>query len=335
MRVLYSAILAVHTLQPVRQLTYMQNLGFILLFCFLAPFGFLPLRWSQAIGSMLGWLLIRCNGKRSHIARCNIRQAFPELSPEEQEALLNQTAKEAGKWFIESSYVWFRNPNYLINKVSVRNPEILDEAYKEERGVVVILPHLGNWELLNFYVPQHYQFGAMYKPVKSPLFEKVIFNARTRVGSDMFATDGPGVRKALKALKKNYVIAILSDHLPSRQAGVYAPFFGRPALTGKLTHSLAKANQSEVLLASVLRKPKGAGFEIVFQKVTGVTEASNNDRDKAATALNKAIEESILLAPAQYQWVYRRYAHPPRDVEDLYQDKYSGAYKEPNQQNKS
>ena len=73
-------------------------------------------------------------------------------------------------------------------------------------------------------------------------------------------------------------------------------------------------------------------FEIVFQKVSGVAETNNNDRSEAATALNKAIEESILLAPAQYQWVYRRYAHPPKGVEDLYQDKYSGAYKDPKQQ---
>ena len=303
----------------------MQNLGFILLFCVFAPFGFLPLRWSQAIGSYLGVLLLRCNHKRSHIARCNLQAAFPELDESQREALLHQTAKEAGKWFMESSYVWFKNPNYLASKVSVRNPEILAQAHSQGRGVVIILPHLGNWELLNFYVPQNYPFGAMYKPVKSPLFEKLIFNARSRVGSAMFATDSQGVRKALKALKENYVVAILSDHLPSRQAGLYAPFFGRPALTGKLTHSLAKTNQSEVLLASVLRKPEGNGFEIIFQHIDGM---HTNDRTAAATTLNAAIEAGIRLAPEQYQWVYRRFAHPPKGTKDLYNDKYSGTYKE-------
>lgn len=283
--------------------------------CLLAPFGFLPLRWSQAIGSYLGLILISYNKKRAHIARCNIRLCFPEKTHKEREELLKLTAKETGKWFMESSYVWFRNPQYLAQKVSVTNPELLAHCYEQGRGVVIILPHLGNWELLNFYIPQHYPFGAMYKPVTSPLFEKVIFNGRSRVGSSLFATEPSGIRKALKALKKNHIVAILPDHLPSQKAAVYAPFFNYPALTGKLTHALVKSNQSELLLASVLRKPKGQGFEITFYEVEGI---HTNNAITSATALNKAIEKSILLAPEQYQWVYRRFAHPPEGVRDIY-----------------
>jgi len=293
----------------------MQNIVFSLMSVLLLPFGFLPLQWSQAIGSYLGALMIRYNKKRAHIARCNLQQCFPEKTHAEREVLLQRTAAESGKWFMESCYVWFRDPQYLINKVTVNNPEVLQTAYEKKRGVVIILPHLGNWELLNFYVPQNYPFGAMYKPVKSPIFENIIFKSRSRVGSSMFATDAHGVRKALKFLKKNGVIAILSDHLPSRKAAVYAPFFNYPVLTGKLTHSLVKSNQSEILLASVLRKPKGFGFDITFHPVEGIDTAST---EEAATLLNQSIEKSILLAPEQYQWVYRRFAHPPEGVEDIY-----------------
>ncbi len=296
----------------------LPNLSFIILFCLLFPLSLLPLHWSQALGKKLGVFLIKKNKKRAHIARCNIKTAFPEMTINEQEELLVKTAEESGKWLAESVYVWFRNPNYLVNKVSVSNPELLAAAHKKGRGVVVILPHFGNWELLNFYVPQNYPFGAMYKPVKSPLFEKIIFRARSRVGSSMFPTDSRGVRQALKALRKNHVVAILSDHLPSHQAAVYAPFFKQPVLTGKLTQALANSNNSPVLLANILRKPKGLGFEITFNEVNGI---HNNDPLHAATALNEAIEKSILVAPEQYQWVYRRFAHPPEGAKDVYRIK--------------
>ena len=294
----------------------MQNFRFILIFCLLAPFGFLPLRWSQRIGQSLGLILIRYNKKRAHIARCNIRTAFPHMSHEEQEQLLKETAVESGKWFMESAYVWFRKPEYLCRKVTVTNPRLLDEAYKKQRGVVIVLPHLGNWELLNFYVPQHYPFGAMYKPVKSELFEKIIFNSRSRVGSSLFPTNPSGVRKALKALKNNTIVAILSDHLPSHEASVYAPFFNQPALTGKLTQRLVQSNHSEILLSTVLRKQNGEGFEITFYPVDG---ANVDDAILSATALNKSIEAAIIKAPSQYQWVYRRFAHPPEGTKDIYQ----------------
>ncbi len=293
----------------------MQNIRFILTTCLLAPFGFIPLRWSQAIGGKLGLFLMKYNYKRAHIARCNLKACFPDKTDTEREELLRLNAIETGKWFMESAHVWFRHPKHLIQKVSVKNPEVLERAHQQKRGVVIVLPHMGNWELLNFYIPQHYAFAAMYKPIKSAWFEQLTFRSRSRLGTQMFPTNSKGVRQALKSMRNNNVLAILSDHLPSREAGVYAPFFGNPALTGKLTQSLVNSNQSEALLASVLRKPKGQGFEIIFQKIEGI---HTKDNIEAATALNQAIEKSILLCPEQYQWVYRRFGNPPEGVKNIY-----------------
>lgn len=295
----------------------MRRIQLLLIQCLMTPLAFLPLRWSQAMGAYLGIALIKYNKKRAHIALANIRTCFPDKTSAEHQALLRMTAMESGKWLMESAYIWFRHPRYLINKVSVTNPELLENAYQKGRGVVIVLPHQGNWELLNFFVPQRYPFGAMYRPSNSPLLESIILKGRLRLGGDMFGANSQGVRRALKALKKNSVLAILSDHLPSEEAGVYAPFFGRPALTGKLTHSLIKRNTSEVLLASVLRKKQGQGFEIQFQSISGM---DTDDTIAAAIALNQAIEKSILLAPEQYQWVYRRFAKPPADLESIYND---------------
>ena len=293
----------------------MQSLKFLIITSLIAPFGLLPLRWSQAIGSRLGLLLITYNRKRAHISRCNLRVCFPEKSEAEREELLIQNAKETGKWFLESAYVWFGNPDYLSKRVTVKNPQLLEAAHQKNRGVVIVLPHLGNWELVNFYIPKHYPFAAMYKPMKSSWFEKVIFKSRTRLGSKMFTTNIRGVRQALKAMRNNQVLAVLADHLPTKEAGVYAPFFGQPALTGKLTQALANSNQSEVLLAVAVRKPSGQGFEIVFEKIEGMP---TEDHVAFATALNRAVEKSILLAPEQYQWVYRRFANPPEGTPNIY-----------------
>jgi KDO2-lipid IV(A) lauroyltransferase len=295
----------------------MPSIRLLLIKCLITPFAFLPLKWNQFIGSYLGLLLIKHNKKRAHIALANIHACFPNKTIKEQETLLKMTAMEAGKWFMESPYIWFRHPSYLASKVTISNPELLAQAHQKGRGVILVLPHQGNWELLNFYVPQHYPFGAMYRPSNSPLLERIIFNGRSRLGGLMFAANTRGVRQALKALKKNTVVAILSDHLPSEEAGVHAPFFGHPALTGKLTHSLVRHNSSEILLASVIRQPQGEGFTIHFNEIKGM---DTDNSVEAATAMNQAIESSILLAPEQYQWVYRRFAKPPIGVKSIYTD---------------
>ena len=293
----------------------MKNLKLLVMTALATPFGLLPLRWSQIIGSHLGKLALRINKKRKHIITCNLRACFPDKSPNEQKKLLQNTAEEAGKWLMESAYVWFRAEKYLISKVIVKNPEVLKTAFDKERGVIIILPHLGNWEVLNFYVPQNYPFGAMYKPIKSTLIENMVLKGRSKAGSSMFSADASGARRAFKHLKKGGVLAILPDHLPSKKAGVYAPFFGINTYTGKLTHSLAKYNNSEVVLATVLRKPHGEGFEIEFHFVNGM---NTDDEIAAATAMNLAIEKGIRLAPEQYQWAYRRFSRQPKGTKNIY-----------------
>ncbi len=276
----------------------------------------IPLKRSQQIGSTLGRCLMKFNKKRVHIVKCNLKACFPNQTDKEREKLTNKIAEETGKWIMESAHVWFGKEKDLIRHLKVKNPDLLRKAYNKQNGVVIILPHLGNWEMINFYLPQNYPSASMYKPLSSNTMEKIVLGSRTQAGAEMFAADSRGVRQALKHLKKGKVLIVLSDHLPSREAGVYAPFFGNPALTGKLTHTLVKFNQSEAIMASVLRQPNGEGFELEFHPITGMQDTNNPV--EAATYLNKSIEEAILIAPEQYQWVYTRFDKQPKGSSNIY-----------------
>lgn len=293
----------------------LNNIGHLLLVLLLSLLGLLPLRWAQGVGGTIGWLIYRLGKKRTHIARCNVQLCFPAMPALQQEALVEQSFREAGKWFSEVGVAWLWSSGRVNRSVSVRGQALFDEALAQGRGVVLVLPHLGNWELLNAWVASRTPFAALYKPMDSSWLEHFVMWRRSRQDTVMAAVSSAGVRQVMKCLKKGYVTAVLSDHLPSTKAGVFAPFFGHPALTGKLTAALARANHSVVLSAAVLRKPHGAGFELVFQAVEGL---DNADDVQAATALNRAIEECIALAPAQYQWMYKRFSKRPDGLPDIY-----------------
>ncbi|TNF34682.1 MAG: lauroyl acyltransferase [Gammaproteobacteria bacterium] len=294
---------------------FLNNMSHLLLASALSVLALLPLRWAQAIGSGIGCLIYRLGRKRVHIARCNLQVCYPSLSDAEREAWVEQSFREAGKWFAEFGLAWVWPASWVNRKIRVHNQHLFDEALAQGRGVVLILPHLGNWELLNSWVSNRAPFAALYKPLESDWFERFVMWRRSRQDTVMAPVSSGGVRTIMKCLKQGYVTAVLSDHLPSTKAGVFAPFFGRPALTGKLTGALARANHSVVLSATVVRKPKGEGFELVFQPVDGLHDA---DEHKAAEALNRAIEQCIALAPQQYQWMYKRFSKRPEGVADIY-----------------
>jgi len=281
------------------------------------PFTILPLSWAQAIGNFIGKKVLILNKKRLKIVQTNLLACFPKHTKTQINDLTIKVASESGKWMMESAGTWFGNPEKLKLRITDKNRELMDAAFKKQKGVVVVLPHFGNWEMANFCLPQYYPCGDMYKPMNSETAEQIILDSRSRSGLALFPVNGRGVRKAFKHLKKGKVLVVLADHLPSREAGVYAPFFGLPALTGKLTHSLIRHNHSEAVLATTRRKPKGKGFELEFHPLKGM---QTDDPVEAATQLNSAIEKAIMIAPEQYQWVYKRFDKQPRGEKNIYDE---------------
>ncbi len=274
----------------------------------------LPLAIARYFGKALGGLYYKLNIKRVRIARINIQMCFPHLSTEQQEALIRDSLQHTGMWVFEAGAAWFWSCHKIMPYVQVKNFELFEQALAEQHGVILAIPHLGNWELINSVVNPLCEFACLYKhDDKSPLFSHFVCKQRTDRGIVMAPANSQGIRTLYKHLRKGNVIGLLPDHQPSRSMGVFAPFFNIPALTGTLISSLARKNNAKVLTATVFRTE--AGFEVVFNEVP---DQHSEDELLAATSLNRALEESIKLEPAQFQWVYTRFSKRPEGQNSPY-----------------
>src|SRR5690606_5081657 len=99
------------------------------------------------------------------------------------------------------------------------------------------------------------------------------------------------------------------DQEPPLDGGVFAPFFGTPALTMTLVSKLSARTGAPVVCMVAKRLPNSSGFEMVMTEAH--QDIANGDTSIAAAALNKSVEACVLQSPAQYQWEYRRYKHQP------------------------
>jgi len=125
------------------------------------------------------------------------------------------------------------------------------------------------------------------------------------------------VRKLYKRLVDGGVVGILPDQQPKLGDGEFAPFFGTPALTMVLLSRLAQRTGALVLFAFAERLPRGAGFRLhVLPAPPGIADP---DLPTAVAALNRGVEACVRLAPAQYQWHYKRYSiRPPGETQSWY-----------------
>lgn len=288
----------------------LNHIKALLAIILLGLFALLPLRMTQALGGLMGSRFYRGNNKMARITRTNLALCYPEQSEAEREALIRSSLAETGKTILEMGGAWIAPTPLSLKRIrSVQGEEVLQEALKTGKGVILIAPHLGNWELLNLYVSKRYPITVMYKPPKWPLLDRLIRRQRARIGSAMAPASRKGVMMVLKALRRGEMVGILPDQEPERSGGLFAPFFGVQALTMKLVSQLALETGAIAVCGYARRLPKGAGYEICFRTADG--RIHDRPLEASITALNRSVEACVRDLPEQYQWEYRRFEQRP------------------------
>lgn len=275
---------------------------------FLRLLSLLPLGVLHALGSALGWCLMRLPNRERRIARDNVARCFPELSDAQRRRLVADVLAETAKTFFETAALWhWSAPRVLKLVKEVDGRGVLDRAVAEGRGVVVVMPHLGSWELASLYCSSLIPMTTLYKAPDSTALEALMLAGRQRCGAHLVATDAKGLRALHQALARKEAVGILPDQTPKPGAGIHAPFFGQPAYTMTLSGRLIQKSESEVVYVFARRLARGRGFRLCFraaaQPFVGV------DLEQATARLNADIESCVREVPAQYQWTYKRFRY--------------------------
>jgi KDO2-lipid IV(A) lauroyltransferase len=268
----------------------------------------LPLSLAQKLGEWIGSRIYRKKGASYKITQKNIELCFPELDAAAKDDLVKKSLVETGKFAGEMGMSWIWSSDRVAKKIrKVHNEEVMAEGLAKGKGVILIAPHLGNWEVIGLYLSMHYSITSMYRPPKLEQMDRLIKKKRARMGSKMAPANVKGVRMSMKALKAGEVLGILPDQEADKGSGIFAPFFGQEAYSMKLLPQLAAQTGAAVVSAYAKRLPGAQGFEIFFQRVP----AQINEKDLlvSATAMNAAVESCVREIPEQYQWEYKRFQH--------------------------
>lgn len=288
-----------------------------LIIFFLSVFSHFPLAWAHKLGEMLAWLLMRFKNRARATTQANLAFCFPEYNEQALHSKTQESLAETAKLMLEMGRVWLK-PIDQVRKliVKVEGEHYLQEAAASDRGLIVLAPHLGNWEILGNYLSARVSMTNLYSPPDDEALDEFIQKARRRDGSELVATDRKGIATLIRLLKANKATGILPDQEPLTEGGVFVPFFGQPALTMTLLPGLLKRSNALVLAAFARRLPDGQGFEVIIEPVSDDIYA--DDVEVSATAMNQAVEKLIAHAPAQYQWEYKRFKRQP-DKKVIYQ----------------
>ncbi len=274
----------------------------------------LPLAFMQAVGSLLGWLVWWASPSYRRQFRHQV--ALSGVDPQRA----RQAIASTGRMVAELPWVWARPAHEtLIDRVSWDGEAHVQKALEAGRGLIIMSPHLGSWEvgaqvLAERFGAHHGAWMVLYRPPRKAWLRRLVEHSRQRHQVQAVPTTLAGVRALVRALRAGGGTAILPDQVPPAGQGVWAPMWGMPAYTMTLLPRLVQQTGATVLLSWCERLPQGRFMAHVQPWIDPGLSDPQVSPQALAAAMNQAVESLVRAHPEQYLWGYNRHKQP-RDGE--------------------
>ena len=269
------------------------------------------LRHLHALGGALGWLTWALSP--SYRRRLRENADFAGVGAAARRA----SVAEAGRLVSELPRLWLRPAaEPIADPVRWEGAELLQEMLARGRGLVLLTPHMGSFEVSAQAYAE--RFGAqqpitvLYRPARQPWLRELEETARARPALATAPANLAGVRLMLRALRKGETVGLLPDQVPPEGMGVWVPFFGQKAYTMTLAARLVQQTGAAVALLWTERLPRGAGYVVHAEALPEPLPPTADDEAASALVVNRCMEQVILKKPSQYLWGYHRYKNPRR-----------------------
>lgn len=265
--------------------------------------GLIPRPAQRLLGLLIAQVMRFLPTQTGRLTEMNIDLAYPELSQPERKRLTHASLEELSHKFFDLINTWTHPHHVLRSQITaVEAPDLTEYV---DRPTLVLLPHLGNWELFGVWISQIRPYTALFRPLRTPVFSDLVKTARERGGNRLVPTDSSGIKSLLRDLKSGKQAIVLPDQSPV-DGGIFASFFGIATATATLPYRLAKSANAHVLIGAAIRQ--GRGYKIIVRELA---PAGAMDQDQWLIQMNAEIETLVRQYPEQYQWEYRRFRKAP------------------------
>lgn len=186
----------------------------------------LPENVAYSLFQRIGFILYSRNGKGVQRLRSNYTIVSSGSSPEEIELLTARGIASYMRYWCDTFRIHRWSRERILSTVSTSNEELLTEPMRLGRGVIVALPHSGNWDHAGAYFCQKgiplVTVAEVLKP--EALFEKFLEH-RQRMGFEVLPLDSRAFITLMRRAKEKRLLALVADRDLS-DSGIPVQFYG-------------------------------------------------------------------------------------------------------------
>lgn len=264
----------------------------------------LPEQSAYKLAYRIADFLVKRNGKSVQRLRSNLGRTQPSITKLNLDLLLIEAMRSYMRYWVDT----FRFPDWSADRVSgtvsVTNEHLLLDAVAAQTGVIVALPHAGNWDHAGAYfcakgIPL-VTVAERLKPEK--LFLKFLAY-RQAMGMEVLPLDGRVLGTLAQRLRQGALVALVADRDLSR-SGIDVEFFKGTARMPAGPALLALKTQAPLITAFVSYTENGIHIDFKHVVLPSAGEESAKVREIVQMTAQH-FEDGISQTPQDWHMLQR------------------------------
>ena len=267
----------------------------------------LPLTAVFRVGWALGTIAYFVSRKYRRLVLHNLGIAFGrEKTPAELRQLARKHFATLGANLLSSIKLPRLSRAEIERVVKMEGIETLKAGAAAGKGFVMVISHLGNWEMFAQLSPILFPcpVGTIYQALGNRYIDAEVRRDRARLGLAVFERK-EGFSAASKFMREGGAVGVLVDQ-HAGDAGLWCPFFGRLASTSTLAATLALRTDSLLVPAAVYTDGVARWRCVIQAEIHARKSTSEGITNWTAEIL----EQQIRRSPEDWFWVHNRWKLP-------------------------
>jgi KDO2-lipid IV(A) lauroyltransferase len=264
----------------------------------------LPESTAYKLAYRVSDFLVKRNGKSVQRLRSNLSRTQPNMTTLNLDLLVIEAMRSYMRYWCDT----FRLPDWskerIIKTTSVTNEHLLTDAIAAGTGVIVAVPHAGNWDHAGAYFCAKgirlVTVAERLKPEK--LFLKFLAY-RQAMGMEVLPLDGRVLSTLEEKLNEGALVALVSDRDLSR-SGIEVDFFGGTARMPAGPALLALRTKAPLITAFVSYTESGVHIE--FRNIILPSSGDESSKVKEIVQMTaQYFEDGISQSPEDWHMLQR------------------------------
>ncbi|MCU1689229.1 MAG: Phosphatidylinositol mannoside acyltransferase [Jatrophihabitantaceae bacterium] len=262
----------------------------------------LPQRPVLGIAGRLADRAARRDGDGIQQLRHNLRRVVGPLMPQhELDELVRAGARSYARYWVETFRLPSMPASTVTPRVEVTGYENIKAAHDAGKGVILVLPHMGNWDVAGMWLlSMGLPFTTVAERLKPDSLFRRFVEFREELGFEVLAlTGGPPTAPILaQRLEAGGVVCLVGDRAFG-SSGVQVDLFGEPALLPPGPAMLAARTGAALLAVGIWFTDRGWGIDVTAPIEAPAGGLAQRTRDLTA-GVARAFEQQIAAHPEDW-----------------------------------